>query len=116
MIPDSIIFCCFALLGAIYSYYLCLVKFVKMFFKNRIINVLFQIINVVVLFGLFYTVNLYLNMGQIRFYTYMGFLLGFGLYKITFYKILDNLHKLFYNKLTRLRGIKYTKLGNFILK
>lgn len=116
MIPESIIFCCFVLLGAFYSYFLCLVKFVKMFLKNRIINVLFQIINVVVLFVLFYVLNLYLNMGQIRLYTYIGFLLGFGLYKITFYKILDNLHKLFYNKLTRLSGIKYTKLGTFILK
>lgn len=87
-----------------------------MFLKNRIIFITFQILNVVLWFILFYTINLYLNMGQIRLYTYLGFLFGFGLYRITFYKILDNLHKLFYNKLTKLRAIKYTKLGSFILK
>lgn len=102
--------------GAIFCEYLCIVRFIKMFLKQSFWNVIFQIICPVVMMGLYYFTNLFFNMGVFRIYTIFGFVLGFFLYNITFYKILDKLHKTIYNKLTKLSSIKYTKLGKFILK
>ena len=112
---SNIVFACFVIAGAIYREYICLVKFIKMFIKNKLL-IIFQVINPVVLVSLFFMLNLYINFGQFRLFTILAFIFGYVLYSVTFCKILDNLHKVIYNKLTMIDGIKYTKLGKFILK
>ena len=112
---SNIVFACFVIAGAIYCEYICLVKFIKMFIKNKLL-IMFQVINPVVLVSLFFMLNLYINLGQFRLYTIFAFIFGYVLYSVTFCKILDKLHKVIYNKLTMINGIKYTKLGKFILK
>ena len=113
---NGIVFACFVMIGAVFKEYLCIVKFLKMFLRSKIWDIIFQVLLPVVLIGLFFITNLVLNMGEIRLYTILAFMLGYVLYSLTFYKILDNLHKTIYNKLTKLGGIKYTKLGRFLLK
>lgn len=112
----SLIFACFVIVGAVFCWYMCFIQFLKMFFKGKIFNFLCQITYPVVIFGLYYIAKLVLCMGKFRLYTVIAYIFGFILYYITFYKILDKLHKIIYNKLTDVNGIKYTKLGRFILK
>lgn len=114
--PNSIIFSIFVIIGAVFAEYLCLVNFVKLFLKHKMFKIIFQILDPFVAISLFYVTNLLINMGQFRLFTILAFVFGFLLYKITFYKMLDNLHKLIYNKLTKLKALKYTKLGKFMLK
>ena len=87
-----------------------------MFFKGKVFGILLQIIYPVVFIMGYYFTNLLVCMGQFRTYTIIGVLFGYLLCYITFYKLLDKLHKFIYNKLTLDNGIKYTKLGKFILK
>lgn len=116
MMNSSILFSTFVIIGAVYAEYLCVTRFIKMFLKGRVIDIVFQILNPIILIALFYVTNLYMNMGQFRLYFVLAFVFGFLLYKITFYKMLDKLHKLIYNKLTKLKALKYTKVGKFLLK
>lgn len=113
---SNIVFACFVIGGAVYREYICLVHFIKMFVKSKWTKVLFQVLSPIILIGFYFVLNLYINFGEIRLYTILAFLLGYALYSVTFCKILDNLHKTIYNKLTMVGGIKYTKLGKFILK
>ena len=112
---NNIVFACFVICGAMYREYICIEQLIKMFLKDRF-TVVYQILNPIVLGSLFFIINLYINLGQFRLYTIFAFVLGYLLYSVTFCKILDNLHKVIYNKLTMISGIKYTKLGKFILK
>lgn len=116
MLSTNIIFVCFVCCGAIYAEYVCLVNFFKMFFKHKVIEILFQIFNPAVMVFLFFMTNLLLNMGTIRIYTFFGFYFGYLLYKTTFYKILDSFHKLIYNKFTKLKSLRYTRIGKIITK
>ena len=113
---NGIIFACFVMVGAVFKEYLCIVNFLKLIFRSKICDIIFQVLLPIVLIGLFFITNLILNMGEMRLYTILAFMFGYVLYGLTFYKILDNLHKTIYNKLTKIGGIKYTKLGRFLLK
>ena len=113
---NNIVFACCVIGGAVYREYICIVRFIKMFVKSKWINVIFQVLSPVILLSLYFTLNLYINYGMFRLYTILAFAFGYALYSVTFGKILDNLHKRIYNKLTMIGGIKYTKLGKFILK
>lgn len=112
----NIVFACFVMIGALFKEYLCIVKFSRMFLKSRIWDIIFQILTPIVLVGLYSTTNLLINMGEFRLYTMLAFILGYFLYGMTFYKLLDKLHKVIYNKLTIGNGIKYTKFCRFVLK
>lgn len=116
MLSTNIIFLCFVFIGAMFCEYLCIVKFIKMFLKHKVFDIFLQIVSPIVLVSLFFFTNLNVNMGTIRIYTFIAFIIGFMLYKLTFYKILDSFHKLIYNKLTKLKSLKYTKIGKIITK
>ena len=112
---SNIVFACFVIGGAIFREYICISEFIKLILGQKV-NVVFQILNPIILIGVFFILNLYINFGMVRLYTFVAFAVGYVLYGVTFCKMLENLHKVIYNKLTMIGGIKYTKLGRFILK
>lgn len=116
MINNNIIFAYFAIAGATFAEIRCVINALKLVLKSKVWDILFQIIYPIIAIGLYTILNVIINFGQFRLYTLIAYLIGFALFSITFYKILDKMHKLIYNKLTMNNGIKYTKLGRFLLK
>ena len=56
---NGIIFACFVMVGAVFKEYLCIVNFLKMIFRSKICDIIFQVLLPIVLIGLFFITNLF---------------------------------------------------------